>query len=200
MTKTATKKRKLSPGGALLRLREDMHDRQAIAAIVSGTVGTLEEVAHAFGVTSNTVKQSGRPQGMPGKSGAYKLTEIAHWRLTYLDEKEGGGRSASVSPDRDLARRLKEAEVEKVEIDVESRRIKLEQVRGEVIDRNSVVSTQSKLIRALQEHFLTSPEDFAPELPPDQSVQIIERWRENIARGLKRFAEQSAREVVRRAS
>lgn len=197
MAKAATKRRKLTPGGALLRLREDLHDRRAIAAIVYGTVSTLEEVARAFGVSSNTVKQSWRPQGMPGKSGAYKLTDIAAWRLEYLAEKEGGDRSLGSSSDRELARRQKAAEVEKVEIDVEGRRLKLEQLRGEVIDRHSVVETQSKIFRALQEYFLSSPEDFAPELPPDQSVEIIERWREKIARGLKGFSEQSAREVLR---
>lgn len=200
MARAAEKNRQLTPGAAILRLRDEPFDSRSLAILLPGFVRTLDEVAEAFGMSPNTVKQSWKSAGMPGKSGRYQLAKIAEWRLKHLASLEDSPPLPGQDTEKELRRRLKEAEVEKVEIDVESRRIKLEQSRGTLIDRDSVIMAHNIQAKALREYFLTSPEDFAPELPPDQAVDIIERWRAKLERGLKRFSEQSARDVMKGAS
>jgi hypothetical protein len=51
---------------------------------LAGVVKTLREVGQAFGVSLNTVAADWRPNGMPGRRGAWDLAAIATWKRLRL--------------------------------------------------------------------------------------------------------------------
>ena len=84
----------------LLRSQPANVDPMAIKRLVGNAKAeSMPEVARAFGVAANTVRQSWRPSGMPGSPGNYSLADIAIWRLRYQQEirpKVKSGGSATV--------------------------------------------------------------------------------------------------------
>lgn len=84
-------------------------DGAAIEGLIGDeTVESLPEVARAFGVAPNTVKQSWRPSGMPGEPGAYSLAAVLAWRIDYDAKLRGYGKEPPVDM-KTVEERLDEA-------------------------------------------------------------------------------------------
>lgn len=77
----------MHPCETLMRSQPATVDPKTIKRLIgNATVPSMPEVARAFGISCNTVRQSWRPSGMPGEPGSFSLADIAVWRLKYLQE------------------------------------------------------------------------------------------------------------------
>src|SRR5690606_1550714 len=97
-------------------------------------VATQNEVAYEFGISPNTVKQSWRSAGMPGENGRYRLAEIVKWRLEHEAKAGSVNRFADLA-DKELARKEKEAEVRKLELQAERLEREEEVAKGNLLPR-----------------------------------------------------------------
>ena len=187
----------MPPGAALLRLRDQPFDAEAIASLVPGTAATQKGVAAAFGMSPNTVSGSWANAGMPGTKGSYSLAEIARWRLQHLAEVERSRRSVEDLDDAELKRRHAEAEARKMELQADRLEREEQQAVGNLVRRDDVTAAMHAIINAFSEHLDGLPDQIAPMLPVANAAEITEDVRGLIKRMLKGFSEQSARDVVR---
>lgn len=196
MAKTNTKTNALTPGAAILRLREQPFDLESVAALVPGKVATQNEVARAFGMSPSTIKGSWQSAGMPGTHGNYNLAEIALWRLRHLEELDRKRRSVEDLDDAELKRRHAEAEARKLELQADRLEREEEQAMGNLVRRDSVTAAQKALIATFAERLVGIPDKLAPMLPTETSAELTEDIRGEISRALKALAESSSRDVL----
>ena len=123
------------------------------------TVATIYEVAAAVGLSERTVRQH-LLNGCPGQTGAYSLPEISRWiRKKYEDE-------ISSSLGRDL-------EKEKLAIDVETRRLKLRHLAGELVDRAAAKAEIEQMINVIRSRLEAAPIELSTGLPPTMQADFI---------------------------
>lgn len=132
------------------------------------TVRRLGEVAAFFGVQLQTVKEwrSG-PDRMPGEEGAWRLDEIARWRVAKAQYtgRDPSARSA--------------LEKEKLEINVSRDRLRLRQEGGELVSRDAAKAAVQQMFHRVRGQIEPLPEQLASSVPaaarPDYLLVARER-------------------------
>src|SRR5690606_32425576 len=124
----------MPPCAAIMALNPSRIALEPLLALLGDrTVGTMNEVAAEFGMSPNTVKQSWRSAGMPGEQGCYRLAEIVKWRLEHEAKLSGISNRFADLADKELARKEKEAEVRKLELQAERLERKEAMAKGELV-------------------------------------------------------------------
>lgn len=182
----------------LVKLKPAIIDEPSIRAVLGDRCcRTLPEVAREFGVAHNTVRQSWRPEGMPGEPGRWRLADIVLWRLRYersLDEKR---QSFTKIEGSDVERRKAEAELRKVELDVERKEREELDAAGKLIDRKAAATGFKTAAAVLAERLMKLPSKWEPGLPVEIALEQTEMARRDIRRELVGFSETLARDVLK---
>lgn len=198
MPKTASKSAAMPAGAALLRLRENPFNREAIESLTGGQKGrTLDDVARFFGLSPNTIKQSWASAGMPAERGNYDFAAIAEWRLRHLAEADRKKRSVEDLNDAELKRRTSEAEARKLELQADRLEREEQTAMGNLIDRTAAAASVKAAAAFFAEQLDGIADQFAPFWSQDVSQERVEELRNMHRRILDRFRETSAREIVR---
>lgn len=194
-TKRATKANEAPAGlcGLLIRLEPGKIDEAAIKKHLGNrSVKTLADVGREFGQSANTIKQSWRPEGMPGTNGRYVLAAILIWRLKYLAElaeRQPGSSAKSQTVE------LKDLEIRERMLDLKVKERRDLFAEGNMIDRQKAQAELSALIAVLRQRFGRIPADVEPMLPADIAVAIRVELERAISRVCTWFAEASVQSL-----
>lgn len=143
-----------------------------------GVVGTLAEVAQAFGVSYDVVAKRWRQDGMPGNPGDkgmpghYDLAAIAEWKASRARDPDPGA--------IDVALRRKAAEARIFETRAEKAELELAQKRGALLDRDDAERHVAALITNLKNQLLKLPERLAPSFPESLRMPLMEEARRRV--------------------
>lgn len=152
-------------------------------------VGTLKEVAKAFGVSYDTVKKEWRAAGMPGKPGDYRLDEIRRWKVARSRDQSIEAEDELTEALLKLKARKLAAEVRVKEADAEKRELANREAKGELIDKRAEQQLFSQLILAARARLLTIPETLMPRFPRAQRTELAEEVRRQIELVLTEMAD-----------
>lgn len=195
---TGVETEQIRPCAALLRLRPGSVTTDLVRSIIGdGKAASYSELAREFGVAANTIKQSWRPAGMPGEQGNYSLAEILAWRLNYETTLSNGANRFESLADKELARREKEEEVRKLQLQADRLEREEEIAKGNLVNRADVTRALSAIGATLTESLLGLPDKLTPRLPEHMAVECTETLRGDIERFLKRFSESASDAVAR---
>lgn len=123
------------------------------------TVSTIYEVAAAVGLSERTIRQY-LLEGCPGKTGQYSLPEISKWIRKRLESQIAQASGADI-------------EQEKLRIDVETRRIKLRHMAGELVDRSAARAEIEQMINVIRSRLEATPVELSTGLPPTLQPDFI---------------------------
>jgi hypothetical protein len=189
--------------GALLRLlssRPPSIDEAVIRRIVGDrSVRTIADVGREFGLAANTIKQSWRPQGMPGGHGKYHLATILAWRLKYLAAQEGKPSHQELT-DRQIERQQKEESLRQIKIKNDRLEREESAAVGNLIDRQHVATSVKTAAAVLAERMMKVPSQIEPALPVDIAPTIVADIQRLIRRELVAFSESMARDVLKQGA
>lgn len=172
-----------------------------IAALVGdGVVPTQAAVAREFGLAANTVKQSWATAGMPGEQGRYSLTDIAVWRLRYLEELEGRKQTAAELTNSELERQQAEEELRKIKLQNDRLEREEQIATGKVIDREAAGTAMRTAAAVLAERLMKVPAQIEPSLPVEIAPDIVRDAERLIRRELVGFSETMARDILKQGS
>lgn len=136
----------------------------------SFTVPTLSAVAEFFGISVQAVKQwRSETPAMPGQPGGYPLDEIARWRI-HRAEKTHDHRDTEKS----------ELQRDKLREEVEERRLKNLERRGQLVDRQAAKARVMQLFHRLRSRLEAFPEEVGNSLPPELQPDVIHDWKRKI--------------------
>lgn len=183
--------------GLVLSLANGQIDEKAVRSVIGNRVAKrLEDVAIEFGVSPATLRQSWRQVGMPGEAGKWPLAEILIWRIGYQKElsKRRGGLS-DVS-DRDLDRRLKEADVEKAEAQARKLNAEVEERIGSLISLEEVTEATSAAFAFAGRRMAQIPDKLAPRMSEELAREMVPAWRHEIDLVLQALAESLPGDVM----
>lgn len=125
---------------------------------------TLASVQRFFGISSATSKEW-RRQGMPVDGrGRYNLRDIFHWWL------ESG------KADRWAAKRSKNVSLddEKLAIDIEIKRLKLQREAGELVERLAAYACLEQMFHRVRTRLEAIPEEIGSSFPPETRATVID--------------------------
>jgi hypothetical protein len=177
--------------GALIKLRPKSIDLPAIRKVVgTGKVKTLNDVAHEFGQSPNTIKQSWRGDGMPGGPGGYPLAEIVAWRLQHLDDLDE--RTSGPTP-KSQSIEIKDLEIRERLLDVKAKERRDALADGNMVDAHRCRSELSALIVVLRQRLGRVGANVEPMLPAEIAVDTRVEIDREVSRQMKWFAETSPR-------
>ena len=133
----------------------------AIAQVDPGsrwTVSSLAEVAQFFQMAVSSIKGWSQ-EGMPNAGNGWSLPAIVRWRIARLS-----------GDDLSTARKRQEIELNAIAID--SRRMELEQQRGELVELASVELTFAQALIKCRCQIMTLVESIATSAPPELRDQL----------------------------
>lgn len=152
---------------------------------------TLSAVAKSFGVSANTVNQSWRNNGLPGKPGEWPAVEIVVW-LIERNRREAARDDAAPDPHRQRVR-----EIELARSELELRRLVREEdaSEGVTINRVEAVAALGSLLSRGGEWLGEIAGEVEPMLPSTCAKEISSHIQRSIADVLQRLSEMSSREL-----
>jgi hypothetical protein len=179
--------------GLLIRLEPGKIDEAAIKKHFGNrSVKTLAEVSREFGQSANTIKQSWRPEGMPGTNGKYVIAAILIWRLKYLAElaeRQPGSTAKSQAVE------IKDLEIRERILDLKAKERRDLLAEGNMIDAQKARAELSALIAVMRQRFGRIPADVEPMLPADIAVAMRVELERAIGRVCTWFAEASVQSL-----
>ena len=140
-------------------------------------VTTLAVVAEFFGVHEQTVK-GWRAEGMPGTERAYKLTELAQWRIMKAERR--GGSLGDVS-ERSLIRAERE-------LNCERKRHELDAMQGKLIDKEQALADITEAFAAVRMRLEALPAEMVVAEPADVRDAKLAEWKSKIRLVLQELA------------
>lgn len=185
------KKTPLPPGlfGLILAASQSRLDPSKLRSIVGAvTVRTLDQVAAAFDVSPNTVKQSWRSAGMPGSPGRWPLLAILEWRIEH--EAKNAKRFSGTADDRQA-----EADARKTELQVEKLELEMAETAGRLIDREVAGTAFRSILSELAEASATIGEEMETEFPIEIAQEKVETIKRMFNRILTAAAEKGSRVI-----
>lgn len=175
-------------GLLLAALNQRLDADQVISILGDPAVESLDEVAQAFGVSPNTVKQSWRSGGMPGRPNAWPLAQILVW-------KEGHDRSVRLrrNPSTSAEQRQAEADARKTELQVEKLELELAETAGRLIDRKVAGTAYRTILAKLSEALGTIGDEMETEFPINVAKEKVATINRKLQLVLRAAAEEGAR-------
>lgn len=141
-------------------------------------VDTVSRVAQAFGVRRDVVQKEWIPRGMPGSPGEYDLAAIAAWKR---ERKRDPARQAvNRVASRSASGSRQEKEIERLELDNESRRMRNLREAGTLIPREEPIRVVEKALLVITTQMEQLSERIAAVLP-DLSGEDLERVQRELA-------------------
>lgn len=137
----------------------------------------MAEVAEFFGVSPTAVQRDWRRQGMPGENGRYPLNEIAQWKIQRERDQNKPGISAE---QKSLKERYDLAEVIKAEFDAEIKRIKVEELEGRLIDKETAIAEVEEMFHRIRARLEQIPQELGTTIPPEIRADLIADMRYKI--------------------
>lgn len=138
-----------------------------------GRKATFQELADAIGVEKReTVRALVRDKGMPQSVEGAKAWYAANIKGESGEQSEDSGGTP-------YGRKLL-AEAMCKEADAAKKALQLQQLRGELVEREAVDATFRKVIVAIKNRVEAIPDELATLFPPDQRSSIIADVRESI--------------------
>jgi phage terminase Nu1 subunit (DNA packaging protein) len=126
-------------------------------------VKSTEEVGAALGVTGKAVEYWMKQEGFPGRVGYMPLDEIREWRKIWEDRRK--------SPKKDDGE-------DKLSIQDELRKLKLEQARSELISLHEVQGEFTRQSSHVRSELHNIPAKVESRLPSDLSPELVSMIRE----------------------
>lgn len=166
------------PGG------EGPYDGAAIAAWVEGQglgervasriVSSMGKVATEFGVSYDTVRRDWKAAGMPVLPGPeYDLDAIAAWREERKRNHAAGSPATQpINSDDEALRRKRIAEAERMELDCEMKKLRLEMERGEYCSVERVRLLFGEIAGRCRDTLMRLPSELLPMLPKEHATMI----------------------------
>jgi hypothetical protein len=182
---------KLSDLTERLERAETDEELDAIATELGATEGrdaecwlvpTLADVAEFFAVHESTVK-GWRSQRMPGEPGLWNLQSIVRWRLAKAEQR---GLSVDDESERSLLR-------EKTRIDIERKRLELDEKQGRLVYRSAVESVLREGFSLTRARLQALPGEIASAVPADVRSVVLEESDVKVRLALKDLAKLSER-------
>jgi len=137
----------------------------------SFVVSTLADVGRFFGVALQTVKQwRTETDPMPGRPGAFDLSEIARWRIARAER--GGGPKEGTTKSR--------LEETNLALEVQRRKVQLDRLQETLVDRAAVELFCSTCLTHLGDWCDQLPQLVAAELPKSHRAKIANRIRREL--------------------
>lgn len=146
----------------LVAMRPSSFDRKQIVSLIGGdrSVSSMPMVAKEFGLSSATIKQSWKANGMPGGDGSYPLADIVMWKLQHDRDNEKHTRSANSTTEL-----IRQIELDDKRFEFEQKQQKAMLEAGKVMLVAEVQADLYALITMVREMLLTVPRSMAPMLP-----------------------------------
>ena len=134
-------------------------------------VSTLTAVQRFYGVSWPTIKEW-RNQGMPVRDDRlYDLREIFRWWIDSEKFKRTTG--CSIQPGNSL-------EEEKLRIEVETKRLKLQNEARELVKRQNAYATIENMFHRVRTRLESIPEELSSSLPPETRAAYIDDAKQKI--------------------
>ena len=139
-------------------------------------VKSLGEVAEVFGVSREAVKnwRSG-PDPMPGRAKAWPIYEIVRWRF------------AKMTAPKESADERELLELRKLNAEVESKELALQQKAAALVDRQAAIATITEMFNRVRQRLLAAPEELASALPQSLRSDFVVELKHKINLILKEF-------------
>ena len=197
-----SEKNQLDPKEAcrlLIGLSPGSVDEKLIRDVLGNVVlGSMSEVAQAFGVSAATVRHTWRRDGMPGeakkgtsKSNKFPLADILIWFL-----KRAGANAKSRGVD-EYTERLRKAEVEAAEARLRHELRKEQQQTGKQCDVAQVRSEMASIFGVVRDGLLELPRHMKPMFPATVAEEAAAEMDRLIRLELTRMSEMNPEDFVK---
>jgi len=128
-------------------------------------VSTLGSVQRFFGISRPTVKEW-KNQGMPSAHGSYDLREIFKWWLS-----SGKFRHAAAAV---MQKKGSSLDDEKLAIEIELKRLKLQREAGELVSRVAALATVESMFHRIRARLEAIPDELGASLPVNTRAVFID--------------------------